>query len=203
MKIRKRVMAARYELSPKYDSRASFYGKAHVEHEDDGSITLYSYNTPVVTITPDKQVQLLDLWDSSQTTLRHVKEFLQQNGFSVGSKAQLAKMYSSTRLSGRKRVIAASKRAIRAAAYGHNPWEQIELSKPAFIAQWQSESEGEPDTSWDNIFENALEDFKLYADDEASGNILDEFIEGDFDEIDMCNEFEQFIMWKDLADYDQ
>lgn len=95
------------------------------------------------------------------------------------------------------------KRSIKAAAYGHNPWEQIELSKPDIIAQWQSESEGEPDTSWDNIFENALEDFKLYADDEASGNILDEFIEGDFDEIDMYNEFEQFMMWKDLADYDQ
>lgn len=94
------------------------------------------------------------------------------------------------------------KTPVRAAAYDHNPWEQIELSKPAFIAQWQSESEGEPDTSWDNIFENALEDFKLYADDEASGNILDDFIDGDLDEIDMVNEFEQFIMWKDLAEYD-
>ena len=33
------------------------------------------------------------MWDSSATTLRHVKEFLQQNGFEVGSKQALAKMY--------------------------------------------------------------------------------------------------------------
>lgn len=95
-----------------------------------------------------------------------------------------------------------SKRSVTAAADGHNPYEQIELSRPDIIARWQSEYEGEPSTSWENIFENALEDFKLYAGDEASGNILNEFIDGDFDEIDMYNEFEQFVMWKDLADYD-
>jgi hypothetical protein len=80
------------ELSPSYDSRKSFYGKAHIVTDDDGTQILYSYNTPVVEIKDDK-VKLLAQWDSSQTTLRHVKEFLQQNGFSVGSKSQLAKMY--------------------------------------------------------------------------------------------------------------
>lgn len=82
---------ARYGLEPQYDARKSFYGKAHVE-SDNGVLTLYSYNTPVCRIEGDK-VTLLDLWDSSQTTLRHVKEFLQQNGFKVGSKAQIAKLY--------------------------------------------------------------------------------------------------------------
>lgn len=85
------VREARYGLEPQYDARKSFYGKAHVE-SDNGVLTLYSYNTPVCRIDGDK-VTLLDMWDSSQTTLRHVKEFLQQHGFKVGSKAQIAKLY--------------------------------------------------------------------------------------------------------------
>ena len=80
------------ELSPSYDSRKSFYGKAHVVTDDDGTEILYSYDTPVVKIT-DGKVELLTQWDSSQTTLRHVKEFLRQNGFEATSKSQIAKMY--------------------------------------------------------------------------------------------------------------
>ena len=80
------------ELSPQHDARKSFYGKAHVVTDSDGTQILYSYNTPVVEIKDDN-VKLLAMWDSSQTTLRHVKEFLQQNGFSVGSKQQIARLY--------------------------------------------------------------------------------------------------------------
>ena len=80
------------ELSPSYDSRKSFYGKAHVVTDDDGTEILYSYDTPVVKIK-DGKVELLAQWDSSQTTLRHVKEFLRQNGFKADSKAQIAKLY--------------------------------------------------------------------------------------------------------------
>jgi hypothetical protein len=80
------------ELSPQYDSSKSFYGKAKVVTDSDGTQILYSYDTPVVEIKDDKVV-LKPMWDSSATTLRHVKEFLKQNGFEVGSKAQLAKMY--------------------------------------------------------------------------------------------------------------
>lgn len=80
------------ELSPQHDARKSFYGKAKVVTDSDGTQILYSYNTPVVEIK-DGKVVLKPMWDSSATTLRHVKEFLKQNGFEVGSKAQLAKMY--------------------------------------------------------------------------------------------------------------
>ena len=80
------------ELSPQYDARKSFYGKARVVTDTDGTQILYSYNTPVVEIKDDK-VKLLAMWDSSQTTLRHVKEFLQQNGFQTGSKQQIARLY--------------------------------------------------------------------------------------------------------------
>ena len=107
-----RIMSERrFAMEPKYDSRASFYNKAHVIEEDDGSITLLSYNTPVARITKSGEAELLPMWDSSQTTLRHVKEFLQQYGYNVGSKSQLAKMYPEVQASsriGRKRPINAA-----------------------------------------------------------------------------------------------
>ena len=107
-----RIMSERrFAMEPKYGSRASFYNKAHVIEEDDGSITLLSYNTPVARITKSGEAELLPMWDSSQTTLRHVKEFLQQYGYNVGSKSQLAKMYPEVQASsriGRKRPITAA-----------------------------------------------------------------------------------------------
>lgn len=85
-------------LDTRYDNANSFYGKAKVDIRDDGSQILYSYNTPVCVITKDGEVKLLRKgylgWFSSPTTLRHVKEFLKQNGKEVGTKAQLYKMYS-------------------------------------------------------------------------------------------------------------
>ena len=83
-----------YYLKPENDRAQSFYNKATVEVKDDGRKVLYSYNTPVVEIK-DRKVSLLDMWDSSMTTLRHVREFLQQEGFKVGSKAEMSKMYES------------------------------------------------------------------------------------------------------------
>lgn len=80
-----------YDMSPQYDSRQSFYGKARVD--DNGSEkTLYSYNTPVAKIVNNK-VELLPKWDWSQTTLRHIKEFLKQNGFEATSLAQIRRDY--------------------------------------------------------------------------------------------------------------
>lgn len=87
---------SRVELHPEYDSRQSFYGKARVIIKDDGTQILYSYATPVCKIK-DGKVTLLKKgylgWASSPTTLRHVKEFLKQNGFEAGSYKELAKMY--------------------------------------------------------------------------------------------------------------
>ena len=55
----------------------SFYNKALVETNDQGEKILYSYYVKVATIK-DNQVTLHSpvLW--SQTTLRHLKEFLSQ-----------------------------------------------------------------------------------------------------------------------------
>ena len=65
-------------LEPRFDSRKSFYGKAQVE-DDGNSKTLYSYNTPVARVT-DGKLELLPKWNFSQTTRRHVADFVKQMG---------------------------------------------------------------------------------------------------------------------------
>ena len=85
-----------FELSPDYDSRQSFYGKAKVDVRPDGTQVLYSYGTPVCMIKDGKATLLKRGylgWASSQTTLRHVKEFLKQNGFEANSINDLRTKY--------------------------------------------------------------------------------------------------------------
>lgn len=62
-----------YELST-IDGRKSFYGKAKVRIDDDGTETLFSYDTPIIERRPDGT--LIRLWDDwSVTTGRHIKAF--------------------------------------------------------------------------------------------------------------------------------
>ena len=79
-----------YELTPRYDTRKSFYGKAIVKEsveEQDNMIyeskDLYSYGTLVANITYNRETNL-DTYQCfgrfSQTTTRHQKEFFKQNG---------------------------------------------------------------------------------------------------------------------------
>lgn len=79
-------------LKPIYDNRQSFYNKATVIIDDSGK-HLYSYNTHVAYIDNDDKPHLLPLWNYSATTLRHVKEFLRQNGFAADSKKQIEQDY--------------------------------------------------------------------------------------------------------------
>lgn len=89
-----------YMLKPEFDSRKSFYKKAKVIDED-GVKLLYSYSTPVCAIIEGEGVILLENphgyyrlgYDASPTTLRHVREFLKQNGFEVYPVAQLPLHY--------------------------------------------------------------------------------------------------------------
>ena len=77
-----------YKLQCKYDSRASFGGKAKVVvKEDNISINelLYSYDTLVAIYTKDKIKNIEQfnyLGKYSQTTTRHQKEFFKQHGLS-------------------------------------------------------------------------------------------------------------------------
>jgi len=83
-----------YDLAPKYDSRASFYGKARIE-DSYGTLKLFSYNTLVAEIE-DGKVKVYGSY--SQTTARHIKEFLKQNGFKVESTNQILEDYGVTKL---------------------------------------------------------------------------------------------------------
>lgn len=77
------------ELQPIYCRQKSFYHKAKVL-EDKESIKLISYATMVAEVKNGKPK--IYGWYSATTT-RHIKEFLKQQGFIVGSKKQLEKMY--------------------------------------------------------------------------------------------------------------
>ena len=91
-----------YELTPKFDSSQSFYRKAFVSMDSDAAgnpvSRLSSYDTHVASILIDSHgleyVALFPQWDSSATTLRHVKEFLKQKGFKAETKAQMRADYN-------------------------------------------------------------------------------------------------------------
>lgn len=79
----------KYELLAVYDSRQSFYHEAIVEC-DNGVETLYSYNTKVAYI--DKSGAHV-IGTYSLTTLRHIREFLRQHNYKVGSGKEIMEMY--------------------------------------------------------------------------------------------------------------
>ena len=78
------------DLETIYDSRDSFYGKAKVEL-DKNQIILYSYETLVAFI--ENGIAYIT-GDYTQTTLRHIKEFLLQNGFVAINKKQMMEDYA-------------------------------------------------------------------------------------------------------------
>ena len=64
-----------YELEARFDSRKSFYGKAHIIDHGNGFYQLQSYDT-VVSECRDGKVTHLGKW--SNTTTRHQREFERQ-----------------------------------------------------------------------------------------------------------------------------
>lgn len=85
-----------FELSTRYDSRKSFYGKARVE-ADYPEVRLISYATHVASIRyngqPEDKGTPEVFGTYSQTTLRHIKEFLKQYGFPVANSKQIMADY--------------------------------------------------------------------------------------------------------------
>ena len=66
-----------YELTPRYDSRKSFYGKAHIIEYPDGKKQLQSYSTVVCEVSSKGVFKML--WNGkTQTTTRHINEFKKQ-----------------------------------------------------------------------------------------------------------------------------
>ena len=78
-------------LEPQFDTRNSFYGKAKVDKIDNNNSKLYSYGTLVAEIKNGVPI-VYDLW--SQTTTRHINEYLKQNGFKADSNKQILADYS-------------------------------------------------------------------------------------------------------------
>lgn len=62
-----------YNLVPN-DSHKSFYGKALVQVEDDGTKVLYSYGTKIISKAPDGSLKRF-WYGWSATTGRHIKAF--------------------------------------------------------------------------------------------------------------------------------
>ena len=77
-------------LEPRFDSRQSFYQKAHYTISN-GIKRLYSYGTLVAKINRNGAVYLC--LEYSATTNRHIKEFLKQNGFIAETKKQMLTDY--------------------------------------------------------------------------------------------------------------
>jgi hypothetical protein len=86
-----------YELYPEYSRQQSFYGKALVEEKENGDEVLYSYMTVVAKCNRKKKTAEIYggyAYDNlTNTTLRHIREFLKQNNMPIGSKKELIKMY--------------------------------------------------------------------------------------------------------------
>lgn len=87
-----------YYLKPIRDSRKSFYKKAYVR-EWGRYKELFSYNTKVAVVCIDpitkvnEKLVLGSHATCSATTLRHVREFMYQQGFETYEKKDLYKHY--------------------------------------------------------------------------------------------------------------
>ncbi len=88
------------ELSPQCDAAQSFYRKAFVSSQGDmfpstsssAYHELYSYEQ-LVAKWNGSQLIVYPLGVSSQTTLRHVKEFARQLGVYAGTRADIVRNY--------------------------------------------------------------------------------------------------------------
>lgn len=76
-----------YQLESIHGTQKSFYGKAIVKEIRNGSKVLYSYGTLVCGIDENNNIGFMEY--HSQTTGRHINEFLQQNGIAKMTKKEI------------------------------------------------------------------------------------------------------------------
>ena len=88
MKEIKRI--SMYDLNCCFDARQNFYGKARVEIFSDNSEILWSYSTPVACCVKSK---IIVRGQYSQTTTRHIKEFIKQHNQSADNLKEILKLY--------------------------------------------------------------------------------------------------------------
>ncbi len=76
-----------YNLESIYSNKKSFYGKAIVTELDNGHKVLTSYNTDVCEL--DENNNIVEIGYYSQTTARHINEFIIQNGHNKMTKKEI------------------------------------------------------------------------------------------------------------------
>ena len=81
------------ELKPLHDRAKSFYKKAKVQTMQDGTTELKSYNTIILKLDNNGNItRNADTDNYTNTTLRHVKEFLKQfTNLKLETKKQILK----------------------------------------------------------------------------------------------------------------
>ncbi|WWT40276.1 hypothetical protein [Staphylococcus phage PT1-4] len=76
-----------YKLESIYSTQKSFYGKAVVNVLDNGHKILTSYNTNVCEL--DENNNIIKIGYYSQTTARHINEFIMQHGYDKMTKKEI------------------------------------------------------------------------------------------------------------------
>ena len=73
------------------------------------------------------------------------------------------------------------------------------VMKKIMLDIWGDET---PRTSWDNVLDNLIETFKLYCGDEASEFMAERFMNDSISINDIMAEFEMWVLWADMEDFD-
>ena len=172
-----------YGLEPRYDARKSFYGKAQVDTGDKGDKNkLYSYGTLVAEIKDGKPVVY---GTYSQTTLRHIKDWLKQNGFRADTSKQIVADYGvkDEACSGRK-----SRKSMREGWRGtpvkmvsHGSWSDPDLvwndgEKEYTFNYWDIE-----DAMWSMFLEETGHDDSESNDPKVEAE-FDEFVQNNYED---------------------
>lgn len=105
-----------------------------------------------------------------------------------------------------------NRKSVRASKSANDMLEWILLSKEAYIQEWSNNYIGQPNTSWDNIFDNVVNEFELYAEDEASAEmdknrnwgktLKEQYYDGEISAEDVEDAFDGWVIWEDLSEYD-
>lgn len=93
-KVEKSTNIEEIELKPTWSKLKSFHGKAMVGTKENGNKYLRSFGFLVAEII-DGKVKIhneIEKWDS-KTTIRHINNFLFENGLQTGNVKELTKLY--------------------------------------------------------------------------------------------------------------
>lgn len=158
-----------YDLTPQFDTRRSFYNKARIDTGSDNSENkLYSYNTLVAEMIGGKPV-VYNV--QSGNTLRHVKEWLRQNGFKAETKSQIIRDY------GVDDIVTESLEEVEV----KTDTDKIKISSET-ITKDEEMAIPVTDETKDEII---ADDDEIIADDEEEDTVddIEEFDEESFDEL--------------------